>query len=109
MAFVAFEPNRKTYAIVVVGVGLGVADKFGIQIPWPVGWALKLLGQPALLAAIRSESAKSADDIVRLVDDILAQITIPLPPSLNPNVDVTGNTVSTITVEVKPLDPVARQ
>lgn len=105
MAFVAFEPNRKTYALVVIGVGLGVADKFGIQIPWLVSWALKLLGQPALLAAIRSESAKSADDIVRLVDDILAQITIPSPPPLNPNVDVTGNTVNTIPVEVHNLAP----
>ncbi len=45
MKLVAFEPNKKTYAVVVVGVALGVADRFGVEIPWLVKWLLGFLGQ----------------------------------------------------------------
>lgn len=106
MKLVSFADNKRLYAVVAVGVALGVADKFGVQVPWLVSWLLKLLGQADLMAAIRAQSEKSAEDIVELVNDILAQVSLPSPPPLDQNADVTGAKVPPpVPVEVHNLDP----
>lgn len=107
MKFVEFGPNKRTYAMVIVALALGVADRFGITIPWLVTWALKFLGQVDLREAIRAKAKESADDIVVLVEDILAQVTIPEEKAVDPQTGLTGVKIPAPSIiEVHELDPV---
>lgn len=78
------KANWRTYATVIVGLGLGVADKAGVSIGWPWSWAIKLLGNGELVAAIRAQSGQAADDIVKVVDSVLAQVSLPTTPPSPP-------------------------
>lgn len=102
MKFIPPKSGWRTYAVVFVGVGLGVADYFGYHIP---GWAETILGFAGLgtlRSAVRTQSAKSAADVAELAQEILASITLP-----DPNKDVTGATVKAAPVEQHQLQPVA--
>jgi len=102
MKFLDFQNGKKTYAVVVVGIGLGIAQHFGWAVPSWVEWGLTFLGLGTLRHAVQSQSAKSADDIAELVKLVLASVTIP-----DPNADTTGATVKTVPVETHVLPPLA--
>jgi hypothetical protein len=107
MQFVDAKANWKLYAVIVIGLGLGIADKFQVRVPGFVMWLLGFVGRAGLRDAIRAEAEKSADELVKLVDDILAQVAIQSPQLIDPQKDVTGDLPKPIDmVEVAPLPPV---
>ena len=63
MKFLDFQNGKKTYAVVVIGIGLGIAQHFGWTVPAWVDWGLTFLGLGTLRHAVQSQSAKSADDV----------------------------------------------
>jgi hypothetical protein len=104
--FIPPKSGWKTYAVVLIGVGLGIAQHFGWQIPSYVDWVLTFLGMGALRHAVQTKSAKSTDDVADLVNLVLQNITQPAPP--DPNAGTTGATVKDVPVEVHVLQPVAQ-
>lgn len=102
MKFVDFQNGKKTYAVVVIGIGLGIAQHFGWTVPAWVDWGLTFLGLGTLRHAVQSQSAKSADDIAELVKLVVANVTVP-----DPNAGATGATVKTVSVETHVLPPLA--
>lgn len=102
MKFIPPKSGWRTYAVVVVGIGLGAADAMGWHIPSYVEWALTFLGLGTLRSAVRTQGAKSAADIAELVQTVLDNITVP-----DPNKDMTGATVKTLPIEQHQLPPVA--
>lgn len=102
MKFLDFQNGKKTYAVVVIGVGLGIAQHFGWQVPSWVDWGLTFLGLGTLRHAVQAQSAKSADDIAELVKLVLTSVTVP-----DPNAGTTGAIVKTVPVETRVLPPLA--
>ena len=102
MKFLDLQNGRKTYAVVVIGVGLGIAQHFGWTVPSWMNWGLTFLGLGTLRHAVQSQSAKSADDIAELVKLVLASVTAP-----DPNAGTTGATVKTLSVETHVLPPLS--
>ncbi len=111
MQFLSFAQGKKTYAVVAVGVALGLVqglDDSGvahIHVPSAVNWVLMFLGLGAARVGIQAQSARATADVVQLVRDVLANITLPPPPSGDPDRDLTGATVKTVPLEVTPLGP----
>lgn len=103
MQLVDFKQNWRLYATVMLGLGLGVADRFEVTIPGWAMWIINRLGNVPLRDSIRAKAKESADDIVRLVEDILAQVAIPEAAKADPQTGLTGAVVKTIPVEVKEL------
>lgn len=107
MQLVDFKSNWRLYATVMVALGLGVADRLQVTVPSFVMWLLGWIGNVPLREAIRAQSKESADDIIKLVEDILAQVSVPGQPSVNPQSGLTGDLPKPLTViEVKDLPPV---
>jgi len=79
MKFVSFAQGKKTYAIVAIGIALGVAQQMGWHIPAWVDWALTFLGLGTLRMAVTAQSAKSAADIAVLLKTVLDNVTVPEP------------------------------
>lgn len=103
MKFLDFQNGRKTYAVVVVGIALGIAQHFGWHIPSYVDWILVFLGGGTLRHAIQTQSAKSADAVADLVKLVLENVTAP-----DPNSDTTGATVKDTPVEVHVLPDISK-
>ncbi len=98
------KANWRTYATVVVGLGLGIADKAGVTVGFPWSWAIRFLGNGELIAAIRAQSGQAADDIVKVVDSVLVQVSLPAEPP-SPPLPV-GPTDPVVPVERSGLPPV---
>jgi hypothetical protein len=111
MQFLSFADGKKTYAVVAVGVALGVVqglDDSGlahVHVPSAVNWVLMFLGLGAARVGIQAQSAKATAAVVQLVRDVLANITLPPPAVDDPNRDLTGATIKTVPLEVTPLPP----
>src|SRR4051812_20559370 len=101
MKLLDFQNGKKTYAVVLIGVCLGIAQHFGWHIPSYVDWGLTFLGMGTLRHAVQTQSAKSADDIADLVKLALQNLTIS-----DPNADTTGAKVVGAPVEVHVLPPI---
>jgi hypothetical protein len=112
MQFMSFAEGKKTYAVVAVGVAFGIVqglDDSGlahIQVPGAVNWVLLFLGLGAARMGIQTQSAKTTADVVQLVRDVLANIARPDPPEADPDSGLTGATVQTAPVTVRPLPPI---
>lgn len=104
MKLVDFKENKSLYAVVFAGMALGVMDHFGVKTGWIIDWGLKFLGRSELREAIRAKSRESADDIVTLAEDILAQVKLPEEPPSPLLQD--GPVVPTVHVQVEALSPV---
>jgi hypothetical protein len=91
----------KTYAVVAIGIGLGIAQQQGVHVPGWVDWLLSFLGLGALRHAVTSQSAKSAAALEALGQTVFQAITVP-----DPNAGLTGASVKTIPVETRPLPPI---
>lgn len=101
MKILDWQNGKKTYAVILVSMGLGIAQHYGIPIPWWVDWALPLLGLGTLRHAVQTQSAQTAaafDDLAKL---ILANVT-----ATDPNSDTTDAKVVVAPVEVHVLPPV---
>jgi hypothetical protein len=72
-----WSQGKKTYIVILAGVVIGIAQHFGIQIPWYVNLGLLALGGASLRAGITGETQKSADDIAALVGSILTAAQAP--------------------------------
>lgn len=103
MKFLDFQQGKKTYAVVIIGIGLGIAQQMGWHIPGWADWGLTFLGLGTLRAAVTTQSAKSAADIADLVKLVLQNITVP-----DPNSDSTGVTVRDAPIEVHVLPPISK-
>ena len=102
MKFLDFQNGKKTYAVVVIGIGLGIAQHFGWTVPSWVDWGLTFLGLGTLRHAVQAQSAKSADDLAELVKLVLDSVTV-----RDLNADTTGATVKSVSVETHVLPPLA--
>jgi hypothetical protein len=101
---VDLRSNWRLYAAVMIGLGLGVADDLNIQLPGFVMWLLGFVGNVPLRDAIRAQSKQSAGAVIQLVEDILAQVSIPGQPKVDLQSDVTGDLPKPVSVvEIKPL------
>lgn len=98
MKFIPPKSGWKTYAVVVVAIGLGVAQQFGVHVPDWVNWGLGFLGLGTLRQAVTTQSAKTASDMADLVRVVLANLTVQPEPT-----DATGAKVQTVPVEVHVL------
>lgn len=98
MKFIPPKSGWKTYTVVVIAIGLGVAQQLGVHIPDWANWGLGFLGLGTLRQAVTTQSAKSAADIEDLVQMVLANTTVQPEPT-----DATGATVKTVPVEVHVL------
>ena len=101
MKFLDFQQGKKTYAVVAIGIALGIAQHFGWHIPSYVDWGLTFLGMGTLRNAVQAQSAKTADDIADLMRVALQSLTVP-----DPNADTTGVTVRDAPIEVHVLPPI---
>lgn len=94
MKFIDPRTGWKTYAVVIVGVGIGALEACGVHLPGWVDWVLAFLGLGAIRHGVQSQSATLAATIIQA-------ITVP-----DPNADVTGATVRTQPVEQHNLNPI---
>lgn len=101
MKFVNPKSGWKTYAVVVIAIGMGVAETMGVHIPSWVDWVLAFLGLGTLRHAVTTQSAKAAREMEALVKAVIETVTIP-----DPNTDTTGAVVKTIPVQVHVLPDV---
>ncbi len=107
MKLLSFADGWKTYLVVVIGVGLGVAQSFGIHIPNWVDVTLGFLGMGAMRAGVTKSSAVAAVDIEELVRLVAANIVVPSTTTVNVNSDSTMIPVpKPAVVEVHNLPPI---
>lgn len=69
----------KTYLTVFVGIGLGIAQALGYDIPVWVDPIIGFLGLGALRLAVQKQSAQAATDITGLLQTILNAVEV-MPP-----------------------------
>lgn len=104
MKFLDPKTGWRTYAVVAVGIGLGIADYFGVHVPSYVDWGLTFLGLGTLRAGVKTQTAQTAAQIAQLAELVLQNITVPDPAK-----DATGNTIPIPSkVEVSQLPPVTK-
>ena len=101
MKFLDIAQGKKTYAVVVIGMGLGIAQHFGWHVPGWLDWVIGFAGMGTLRMAVQAQSAKSADDLDILARTVLQAITVP-----DPNKGLTGAAIKTVPVEQHELQPV---
>lgn len=79
MQFISWKNGWKTYATVVIGVGVGVADYFNYPIPHIQGIEVVLgfMGIGFGRMAITNQSKITAQALSTLLQDVLQQVTVP--------------------------------
>lgn len=81
-----FSKNKKTYAVVAVGLALGVADALGYHVPSYVEWGLAFLGLGTVRSSIKNHSAETSRAMLELVQEVLNNVTTEEPePKINPD------------------------
>lgn len=103
MKLLSWQSGKKTYAVMAIGLGLGIAQGFGIHIPAAnlMDWGLAFLGLGSLRAAVQKQAAQTAADVAKLLELLAQGASIP-----DPNSDTTGAVVKDTPVEVHVLQPV---
>lgn len=78
MKFIDFAKNKKTYAVVLVGLGCGIYQWYtGHDLPSYVDWGLGFLGLASLRHSVQTQTQTAAEAAAKLVSTVLDQITIP--------------------------------
>jgi hypothetical protein len=73
--FLTFAQGKKTYLIVLISIGVGVAQARGYHIPWWFDIVLAATGLGTVRAGITAESKKSTEDMAALIQMVLANVT----------------------------------
>ena len=77
MKLLSFAQGWRTYGAIAAGVALGIAQHFGVQVPWWASIGLLAFGAASLRASVTAETAKTADDMAALLGTILPAISSP--------------------------------
>lgn len=70
-----FSKNKKTYAVVAVGIALGIADAFGYHVPSYVEWGLAFLGLGTMRSSLKNHSAETTKAVVSLIQEALKDVS----------------------------------
>lgn len=85
MQFINLKANWKTYATVVVGIGLGIAQAQGYHIPSYVDWVLGFIGLGVHRHEVQVQSNQVSKDVQLLLATVFSQITVPSPTNSVPS------------------------
>lgn len=77
MKLLSFTKGWKTYATVLVGLGVGVMQANSLDIPNWVDWSLGFMGLGFHRLAVQNQSKLVAQQVEALVKAILDQVSVP--------------------------------
>ena len=86
MTLIDFARGYRTYAVVAVGIALGIVEGLdsahvtNVQIPAFVNWLVVFLGMGTTRMAVAAQSAQAAKDLAQLAETVLAKLAVPPAP-----------------------------